>query len=80
MLKVEHIGIAVKNLADSVTVFEKLLNSKCYKTEQVEDEKVRTAFLKNGETKIELLESYEPDGIIAKYIEKKGRGYSSYCF
>jgi|SRR5436190_18036353 len=80
MLKVEHIGIAVKNLADSMPVFEKLLNSKCYKTEQVEDEKVRTAFLKNGETKIELLESYEPDGIIAKYIEKKGEGIHHIAF
>ena len=80
MKHIEHIGIAVKNLADSVQVFEKLLNSKCYKTEQVEDERVRTAFLKNGETKIELLESYEPDGIIAKYIEKKGEGIHHIAF
>src|SRR6266498_3534392 len=57
MLKVEHIAIAVKNLTDSVPLFEKLLNSKCYKTEEVEIEKVKTAFLKTGETKIELLES-----------------------
>jgi len=80
MLKVEHIGIAVKNLSDSVPLFEKLLNSKCYKTEEVEDERVKTAFLKNGETKIELLESIDPDGIIARYIEKKGEGVHHIAF
>ena len=57
MQKVEHIGIAVKNLAVAIPLFEKLLNSKCYKTEAVETEKVNTAFLKIGETKIELLKA-----------------------
>ena len=72
MNKVEHIGIAVKNLSVSIALFTKILHTDCYKTEEVESEKVRTAFFKNGETKIELLESLEPDGVIAKFIEKKG--------
>ena len=57
MLKIEHIGIAVKELAISIPLFEKLLNSQCYKTELVNAENVNTAFFKKGETKIELLES-----------------------
>ena len=72
MLRTEHIGIAVKELAISVPLFEKLLNSPCYKTEMVESEKVRTAFFQKGETKIELLETTSPDGVIAKFIERKG--------
>jgi len=72
MLKVEHIGIAVKTLADSVPLFEKLLKSQCYKTEAVESERVNTAFFKTGDTKIELLESIDENGVIAKFIEKKG--------
>lgn len=80
MLKVEHIGIAVKELAVSIPLFEKLLNSSCYKTESVESEKVNTAFFKQGETKIELLESSNPDGVIAKYIEKKGEGMHHIAF
>jgi len=80
MLKVEHIGIAVKNLADSISLFEKLLNTTCYKTEAVESEKVTTAFLKTGETKIELLESSDPDGVIARFIEKKGEGTHHIAF
>ena len=71
MQKVEHIGIAVKNLASAVPLFEKLLNTPCYKTEMVETEKVNTAFFKQGETKIELLESTDPEGVIARFIEKK---------
>jgi methylmalonyl-CoA/ethylmalonyl-CoA epimerase len=74
MHNVEHIGIAVNDLATSVPLFEKLLNSHCYKTERVESESVNTAFLQTGQTKIELLESLQPDGIIAKYIERKGEG------
>ncbi len=74
MNKVEHIGIAVKSLSVSIPLFTKILNTDCYKTEQVNSEKVRTAFFKNGETKIELLESLEPDGVIANFIEKKGEG------
>jgi methylmalonyl-CoA/ethylmalonyl-CoA epimerase len=80
MLKPEHIGIAVKELAISIPLFEKLLNSQCYKTELVETEKVNTAFFKAGDTKIELLESTEPDGVIAKFIEKKGEGMHHIAF
>ena len=80
MLKVEHIGIAVKSLATSVPLFEKLLNNKCYKTEVVETEKVNTAFLRTGDTKIELLESTDPSGIIARFIEKKGEGVHHIAF
>lgn len=80
MQKVEHIGIAVKSLAVSVPLFEKLLNTTCYKTETVESERVNTAFFQTGETKIELLESIDPSGVINRFIEKKRRGYPSYCF
>lgn len=80
MQKCEHIGIAVKSLAVSVSLFEKLLSNKCYKTELVEGENVNTAFLQTGETKIELLESTEPDGIIARFIEKKGEGIHHIAF
>ncbi len=71
---IEHIGIAVKNLEESIKFYESVLGLKCYLIEEVEDQKVRTAFLKIGQTKIELLESTEPDGPIAKFIEKKGEG------
>jgi methylmalonyl-CoA/ethylmalonyl-CoA epimerase len=74
MKKLEHIGIAVRSLEKSMPVFEKLLNTLVYKTEDVESEQVRTAFLKTGESKIELLESLSSDGIIARFIEKKGEG------
>jgi len=80
MEKVEHIGIAVKSLAAAVPLFEKLLNSECYKTEEVATEKVNTAFFKTGETKIELLESTDPSGIIARFIEKKGEGVHHIAF
>ncbi|MBS1577689.1 MAG: methylmalonyl-CoA epimerase [Bacteroidetes bacterium] len=80
MQNVEHIGIAVKELAVSVPLFEKLLNSKCYKTETVEAEKVNTAFFKTGETKVELLESIDSNGIISKFIEKRGEGIHHIAF
>ena len=80
MQKVEHIGIAVKELAISVPLFERLLNSECYKTETVESEKVNTAFFQKGETKIELLESTDPNGVIAKFIERKGEGLHHIAF
>lgn len=80
MLKVEHIGIAVRELAQSVPLFEKLLNTTCYKTEQVESEQVSTAFFKTGDTKIELLESSTAEGVIAKYIDKKGEGIHHIAF
>ena len=80
MQKIEHIGIAVKSLDVSVPLFEELLNCKCYKTEFVEDEKVNTAFFQKGETKIELLESTETNGVIANFIEKKGEGLHHIAF
>jgi len=80
MQKIEHIGIAVKSLEVSIPVFEKILNTPCYKTETVESEKVSTAFFQNGPNKIELLESTDPDGVIAKYIEKKGEGMHHIAF
>ncbi len=80
MQKIEHIGIAVKDLAISIPLFEKLLNSQCYKTELVESEKVNTAFFKTGESKIELVQSITPDGVIAKYIDKKGEGMHHIAF
>jgi len=80
MLKVEHIGIAVRTLADSVPLFEKLLNSQCYKTEMVDSEKVNTAFFKKGDTKIELLESIDENGVVSKFIERKGEGLHHIAF
>lgn len=80
MQKVEHIGIAVKDLTVSVPLFEKLLDTICYKTEIVEGEKVKTAFFQQGETKIELLESLTSDGVIARFIEKKGEGMHHIAF
>jgi methylmalonyl-CoA/ethylmalonyl-CoA epimerase len=80
MQKVEHIGIAVRNLAVSIPLFEKLLNCKCYKTETVTGEKVNTAFFQVGDLKIELLESTASDGVIAKYIDKKGEGIHHIAF
>lgn len=80
MLKVEHIGIAVKDFANAVPLFEKLLNSQCYKTEKVESEQVNTAFFRQGDTKIELLESSSEDGVIARFIEKKGEGIHHIAF
>jgi methylmalonyl-CoA/ethylmalonyl-CoA epimerase len=80
MLKIEHIGIAVKSLEQSIPLFEKLLNANCYKTEEVGSENVNTAFFKKSETKIELLESITADGVISKYIDKKGEGIHHIAF
>ena len=80
MKKVEHIGIAVKELKSSIPLFEKLLNTPCYKTESVDSEQVNTAFFQKGETKIELLESLSPDGVISKFIDKKGEGMHHIAF
>ena len=80
MQKVEHIGIAVKSLEVSIPLFEKLLNTVCYKTELVETEQVMTAFFRQGDTKIELLESIDADGVIARFIEKKGEGMHHIAF
>lgn len=72
--KVEHIGIAVKNLENSNNLFAKLFGKDHYKVEKVESEGVSTSFFMLGETKIELLEATQPDSAIAKFIEKKGEG------
>jgi methylmalonyl-CoA/ethylmalonyl-CoA epimerase len=80
MLKVEHIGLAVKSFEQSIPLFEQLLSAPCYKTELVASEKVNTAFFQVGETKIELLESTDPEGVIAKFIEKKGEGMHHIAF
>jgi methylmalonyl-CoA/ethylmalonyl-CoA epimerase len=83
MLKVEHIGIAVKTFETAIPLYEKLLNTICYKTEAVESEQVNTAFFKQGETKIELLEDSGPDGVqgvIANFIEKRGEGIHHIAF
>jgi methylmalonyl-CoA/ethylmalonyl-CoA epimerase len=80
MQNIEHIGIAVKDLSISIPLFEKLLNSNCYKTETVVAEQVNTAFFKTGETKVELLESTNTDGVIARFIDKKGEGIHHIAF
>jgi methylmalonyl-CoA/ethylmalonyl-CoA epimerase len=80
MLKIEHIGIAVKGFDTAIPLFEKLLNTPCYKTETVDTEQVNTAFFKQGESKIELLESTDPDGVIARFIAKKGEGIHHIAF
>lgn len=78
--KIEHIGIAVKKLSVSIPLFEKLLNTPCYKTEVVESEQVNTAFFEKGETKIELIEAYAPGSVINTFIEKKGEGLHHLAF
>lgn len=80
MHKIEHIGIAVKNLSESIPLYEKLLNSPCYKTEVIENELVNTAFFKTGENKIELLEAYGPGSVINSFIEKRGEGIHHIAF
>ncbi len=80
MQNLDHIGIAVKSLAVSIPLFEKLMNTSCYKTETVDAEQVNTAFFKTGETKVELLESATADGVIARFIEKKGEGMHHIAF
>lgn len=74
MQRIEHIGIAVSNLEESIKTWEMLLNTACYKREEVASQKVDTAFFKVGESKIELLGATAPDSVIATYIEKKGQG------
>ncbi|GJM63684.1 methylmalonyl-CoA epimerase [Persicobacter diffluens] len=78
--KIEHIGIAVKDLEASKKYYEEVLGLECYAVEEVADQKVKTAFFMVGETKIELLESTQPDGPIGKFIEKKGEGIHHLAF
>jgi methylmalonyl-CoA/ethylmalonyl-CoA epimerase len=73
MLKIEHIGIAVKELSTAIPLFEKLLNSSCYKTEKVESEQLNTAFFQKGA-------SSNSEGVIAKFIDKKGEGIHHIAF
>lgn len=80
MNKIEHIAIAVKSLDESIPLYEKLLGTPCYKKEEVESEQVNTAFFKTGESKIELLESRSKDGVINRFIEKKGEGMHHIAF
>ncbi|MEQ9593794.1 MAG: methylmalonyl-CoA epimerase [Cyclobacteriaceae bacterium] len=80
MEKIEHIGIAVKNLESSNQLFSKLLGKKPYKTEEVESEGVRTSFFELGGVKIELLEATRADSPIAKFIEKRGEGIHHIAF
>lgn len=80
MNKIEHIGIAVKDIQASNELFSKLLNTKPYKTEEVESEGVITSFFMVGETKIELLQATRPDSAIAKFIDKKGEGIHHIAF
>jgi methylmalonyl-CoA/ethylmalonyl-CoA epimerase len=80
MQHIEHIGIAVKSLATAIPLFEKLLNTPCYKTETVASEQVNTAFFKVNDSKIELLESSTADGVIAKFIDRKGEGMHHIAF
>ena len=78
--KIEHLGIAVKNLNVSIPLYEKLFQTPCYKTEDVESEGVKTAFFQIGESKIELLEASNPDSPIAKFLEKRGAGFHHVAF
>jgi methylmalonyl-CoA/ethylmalonyl-CoA epimerase len=77
---IEHIGIAVKNLDKAISYYENILGLKCYAIEEVKDQKVKTAFFKVGQTKIELLESTDPEGPVGKYIEKRGEGVHHIAF
>lgn len=74
MEHIEHLGIAVKDLAASIPVYEKLLNTKCYKREAVDSENVITAFFQTSNNKIELLQATSDESAIAKFIDKKGEG------
>lgn len=77
---IEHIGIAVKSLDESIPFYEKVLGLKCYAVEEVKDQKVKTAFFMVGQTKIELLESTDTEGPIGKFLEKKGEGIHHIAF
>lgn len=80
MNKIEHIGIAVRDMATATDIYERLLNTKTYKTEKVDSEHVNTVFLQAGPNKIELLEATSPDSPIAKFIEKRGEGIHHIAF
>ena len=77
---IEHIGIAVNDLSEAIKYYEEVLGLKCYAIEEVADQHVKTAFFRVGDTKIELLESTDPEGPLGKYIEKKGPGVHHIAF
>jgi methylmalonyl-CoA/ethylmalonyl-CoA epimerase len=77
---IEHIGIAVEDLQQAIAYYEEVLGLKCYAVEEVADQKVRTAFFKVGQTKVELLESTDPAGPIGKFIENRGPGLHHVAF
>lgn len=77
---IEHIGIAVKSLDEAIPYYENVLGLKCYAIEEVKDQKVKTAFFKIGQTKIELLESTDPEGPVGKFLEKRGEGIHHMAF
>lgn len=77
---IEHIGIAVSSLETAISFYEKVLGLECYRIEEVAEQKVRAAFFMVGQTKIELLESTDPEGPIGKFIEKKGEGIHHIAF
>lgn len=77
---IEHVGIAVKDLETSIKYYETVLGLECYKIEEVADQKVKTAFFMIGQTKIELLESTDPEGPVGKFIEKRGEGVHHIAF
>lgn len=77
---IEHLGIAVKSLDEAIPFYENVLGLKCYAVEEVAEQKVKTAFFRVGQTKIELLESTDPEGPVGKFIEKKGEGIHHLAF
>lgn len=77
---IEHIGIAVESIEAALPYFENVLGLKCYNIEEVEDQKVKTAFLRCGEVKLELLEPTSPESAVAKYLEKRGQGVHHVAF
>jgi methylmalonyl-CoA/ethylmalonyl-CoA epimerase len=77
---IEHLGIAVNSIKEALPFYENILGLKCYAVEEVADQKVKTAFLKVGQTKIELLESTDPEGAVGKFIEKRGEGIHHLAF
>jgi methylmalonyl-CoA/ethylmalonyl-CoA epimerase len=77
---IEHIGIAVKSLEESIAYYEEILGLKCYAVEEVKEQRVKTAFFMVGQTKLELLESTDPEGPVGKFLEKKGEGVHHLAF
>jgi len=77
---IEHIGIAVSNLSEAISFYENIFGLKCYKIEEVTEQKVRTAFFRLGQTKIELLEATDPESPVGKFIEKRGQGVHHIAF